>query len=35
MMKLSPPFTEESIRALKIGDGVLIFGLLFTGHRLA
>ena len=32
MIKLSPPFTEEIIRALKLGDEVSITGTLFTGR---
>ena len=32
MIKLSFPFTEEKIRALKVGDEVLISGVLFTGR---
>ncbi len=32
MTKLSFPFTEEKIRALKVGDEVLVFGVLFTGR---
>ncbi len=32
MTKLSFPFTEEKIRALKVGDEVLISGVLFTGR---
>ena len=32
MIKLSFPFTEEKIRALKVGDEVLIFGVVFTGR---
>ena len=32
MIKLSFPFTEEKIRALKVGDEVLISGILFTGR---
>ncbi len=31
MIKLSFPFTEEKIRALKVGDEVLISGVVFTG----
>jgi tartrate dehydratase beta subunit/fumarate hydratase class I family protein len=30
MIKLSFPFTEEKIRALKVGDEVLISGIGFT-----
>ena len=33
MIKLSFPFTEEKIRALKVGDEVLISGVVFTGRR--
>lgn len=32
MTKLSFPFTEEKIRALKVGDEVSISGILFTGR---
>ena len=32
MIPLSVPFTEEKIRALKVGDEVLITGVLFTGR---
>jgi len=32
MLKLSPPFTAEKMRALKVGDEVLITGTLFTGR---
>jgi len=32
MTKLSFPFTEEKIRALKVGDEVLISGILHTGR---
>ena len=32
MTKLSFPFTEEKIRALKVGDDVLISGIVFTGR---
>ena len=32
MTKLSFPFTEERIRALKVGDEVLISGVVFTGR---
>ena len=31
MTKISFPFTEEQIRALKAGDEVLISGVVFTG----
>ena len=31
MTKLSFPFTEEKIRALKVGDEVLISGVVFAG----
>jgi tartrate dehydratase beta subunit/fumarate hydratase class I family protein len=34
MIKLSFPFTEEKIRALKIGDEVLISGGGFTGREM-
>jgi fumarate hydratase subunit beta len=32
MIKLSFPFTEEKIRALKVGDEVSISGIVFTGR---
>jgi fumarate hydratase subunit beta len=32
MTKLTFPFTEEKIRALKLGDEVLISGVVFTGR---
>mgnify|MGYP003338332843 CR=1 FL=1 len=32
MIQLSAPFTEEKIRALKVGDMVEITGLVFTGR---
>jgi len=32
MIKLSFPFTEEKIRTLKVGDVVLISGIVFTGR---
>jgi len=32
MTKLSFPFTEEKIRALKVGDEALISGVVFTGR---
>ena len=32
MINLSFPYTEEKIRALKVGDEVLISGILFTGR---
>ena len=32
MIKLSFPFTEEKIRALKVGDEVLISGIVYTGR---
>jgi fumarate hydratase subunit beta len=32
MTKLSFPFTEEKIRALKVGDEVIISGVVFTGR---
>ena len=32
MTKLTVPFTEEKIRALKVGDEVLISGVVFTGR---
>ncbi len=31
MIKLLFPFTEEKIRAQKVGNGVLISGIVFTG----
>jgi tartrate dehydratase beta subunit/fumarate hydratase class I family protein len=35
MISLSFPFTEENIRALKVGGEVLIFGVGFTGRDVA
>jgi tartrate dehydratase beta subunit/fumarate hydratase class I family protein len=35
MIKLSFPFTEEKIRALKVGGEVLISGVVFTGCDVA
>lgn len=35
MVKLTFPFTEEKIRAVKVGDGVLISGVVFTGSDAA
>lgn len=32
MIKLTFPFTEEKIRALKVGDEVLISGVIYTGR---
>jgi tartrate/fumarate subfamily iron-sulfur-dependent hydro-lyase beta chain len=32
MIQLTAPFSEEKIRALKVGDEVLITGLVFTGR---
>lgn len=32
MIKLSFPFTEDKIRALKVGDEVLISGVVYTGR---
>jgi tartrate/fumarate subfamily iron-sulfur-dependent hydro-lyase beta chain len=32
MISLNPPFTDEKIRALKVGDEVAISGVLFTGR---
>jgi fumarate hydratase subunit beta len=32
MTKLSFPFTEDKIRALKVGDEVLVSGVIFTGR---
>ena len=34
MISLSFPFPEEKIRALKVGDGVLISGVVFTGREI-
>jgi tartrate dehydratase beta subunit/fumarate hydratase class I family protein len=34
MAKFTFPFTEEKIRALKVGDEVLISGVVFTGRGL-
>ena len=34
MIRLSLPFTEEKIRALKVGDEVLISGIVFTGREM-
>ena len=31
MIKLSFPFTEEKIRALKVGDEAPIYGVIHTG----
>ncbi len=33
MITLSFPFTEEKIRALKVGDEVLISGVVFPGRE--
>lgn len=33
MIKLAFPFTEEKVRALKVGDQVLISGVVFTGRE--
>jgi tartrate dehydratase beta subunit/fumarate hydratase class I family protein len=33
MTKLTFPFTEEKIRALKVGNEVLISGVGFTGRE--
>ena len=33
MTKPSFPFSEERIRALKVGDEVLISGVVFTGRE--
>jgi tartrate dehydratase beta subunit/fumarate hydratase class I family protein len=33
MIKLSFPFSEEKIRALKVGDEVLIFGSVLTMRK--
>jgi tartrate dehydratase beta subunit/fumarate hydratase class I family protein len=35
MIKLFFPFTEEKVRAPKIGDEVLISGVVFTGRDTA
>jgi fumarate hydratase subunit beta len=35
MTKFTFPFTEEKIRALKVGDEVLISGVVFTGRDAA
>jgi tartrate dehydratase beta subunit/fumarate hydratase class I family protein len=35
MIKLFFPFTEEKIRALKVGDEVLISGIVFAGRGAA
>jgi hypothetical protein len=35
MTKLNYPFTEEKIRALKVGDEVLISVVVFTGRGAA
>jgi fumarate hydratase class I len=32
MIKLTFPFTEDKVRALKVGDEVLISGVIFTGR---
>jgi tartrate dehydratase beta subunit/fumarate hydratase class I family protein len=32
MKKLTFPFSEQKIRALKVGDEVLISGVVFTGR---
>jgi fumarate hydratase subunit beta len=32
MIRLNFPFTEEKIRALKVGDEVLISGIIHTGR---
>jgi hypothetical protein len=34
MIKLSFPLTEEKIRALKVGDEVLILRVMFTGREM-
>jgi len=34
-MTLGFPFAEETIRALKVGDEVLISGIVFTGRAVA
>ncbi len=33
MIETAFPFTEEKIRALKVGDEVLISGVVFTGRE--
>jgi len=35
MTKLAFPFTEEKIRALKVGGEVLLSGVVFTGRAVA
>lgn len=35
MIRLTAPFTEDKIRALKVGDEVLISGIIFTGRDAA
>jgi fumarate hydratase subunit beta len=35
MTKLTFPFTEEKIRSLKVGDELLISGVVFTGRNAA
>jgi tartrate dehydratase beta subunit/fumarate hydratase class I family protein len=35
MTKLTFPFPEDKIRALKVGDEVLISGVVFTGRAVA
>jgi tartrate dehydratase beta subunit/fumarate hydratase class I family protein len=32
MTKLTFPFTEDKIRALKVGDEMLVSGVVFTGR---
>jgi tartrate dehydratase beta subunit/fumarate hydratase class I family protein len=34
MTKLSFPFTESQVRALKVGDEVLISGMVFPGREI-
>ena len=34
MKKLTFPFSEQKIRALKVGDEVLISGVVFTGREI-
>jgi tartrate dehydratase beta subunit/fumarate hydratase class I family protein len=34
MTKLSFPFTEAKIRALKVGDEVLLSGVIHTGREM-
>ena len=32
MIRLTTPLTEETVRSLKVGDEVLVTGLVFTGR---